>query len=139
MYVWNVTEDQLKELADDYGFIVKIGNPKGKAISFTLRLPHEDDRKPIADNVYRHKSITWSHERWTSSVCYHGHYDFLYDLFEKYPNARVKSVHASYTHDTFLERARELAHKNIGSQMLPISMIESCDCGGYNGYGLRHD
>jgi hypothetical protein len=139
MYAWNITKNQLQEIADDYDFILKIGNPpSSKAISFTLRLPHEDDRKrPCDDNIYRHKSISFFGERWTSSVCYHGHYDFLYDVFEQTDCTRVKSAFADYTKDTFLEKARELAHYNIGAQIMPVSMIESCECGAY-GYGLRH-
>lgn len=138
MYAKGITVEQLKAIGEDLGIGVN-AEQSGNRVKFTLRwLPRADE----TDCTYRHKSINWQHERWTRSVCFHGHWDFIFECFLAEPDCTIESSwygRIVYTSETFERKAKELAHKQIGAPIMGgfPSMIESCDCGAM-GYGIVH-
>lgn len=136
MQVWGVTQPQLQAIADDLGLDIRFGNTKGNAISCTLRW--DGARTP---DHYRHKSISWSGERNTPAACFHAHFDFMYEVFDRYHHARIKTtLRGIYDYQGRLDfyiKAQQFAQQNIGSQIMPIPAFESCDCGVF-GLGIRH-
>lgn len=66
--------------------------------------------------------------RRVAAACWHAHYDVLDVLFERAPQARVRTNLASYTVDTFHERAMATANLNNGSPLQPRSPLEGCGC-----------
>lgn len=145
MRAYNVTKDDLEQIADELNIGIVFGDgykaitDKGRSY-FTFNLKY----KPFPDDPTKYRKVSkgWSGERRTGAVCFHGHFDFIYLVFRRYPNARIRSSRygeMDYTSmESFQEQAVELAHTNIGAPICPISMIESCDCGCF-GYGFRYD
>lgn len=141
MRAYNITKDTVKDIAEDLGLDVSFGTEHNNGFNFTLKWRKRDDPE---DMRYRHKSISWNHERYTPNVCYHGYFDFMYELFLKCPNARVTSSRYGKVDyrsmESFQEQARDLAHKSIGAPIMGgyPTLIESCECGAM-GYGIVHD
>lgn len=105
-------------------------NGKGTAYAFTLR-PDKDTRdKETGFCQWQRVSSSWSRQgRKVWAVCYHGHKQFLRVLFEKEPSCRVVSSMATFDgQEDFLRNAWEVAEKNVGSIMYPISYGETCNC-----------
>ena len=139
MHVWGMTESQLQEIADNLGVTIRFGNPKGRALSCTLRW----NREKTPDR-YRHMSISYLGERNTNSVCFHGHFDFMYEVFDRNPDARIRTGLRGninyHGREQFFEKVPAVARIPLGAPIMGgfPSMIESCDCGAF-GYGIAHD
>lgn len=68
-------------------------------------------------------------ERRLTAACWHAHRDVMKELFQRYPEARLKSGFASYDgQDDFLERVEDTGGINVGSAAYPVQVRESCDC-----------
>ena len=89
--------------------------------SFTIRA-----RNSAAHGARR----SWQGRR-TVAACWHAHWDVLAVLLEKHPHATVKTAMATYTADTFEDRALDTATISIGSMMQPTYMPELCNCIGH--------
>lgn len=141
MRAYGVDKATLIAIGDELGLIVNFGTEYEGSFNFSLKW---QPRLEKDDCTYRHKSISWQGERWTRSVCYHGHYDFLYEVFVMVPEARVTSGWYGKVDyrgmRSFQEQARELATVQIGAPIMGgfPTTIESCDCGAF-GYGIKHD
>jgi len=74
-------------------------------------------------------------ERKVHAVCWHGHYEFMRRLFERFPAARVQTMSADYRgiHD-FATKFEATGWRNIGAPIMPITMAEACYC-----YERGHD
>jgi ribosomal protein L19E len=86
--------------------------------TFTLRV--KDSRGPGA-------RTSWSGRR-MPSACWHVHLHVLRAMFHAYPAAVIRTAMATYTAETFEERAEATRWRNIGSMMQPAYMSELCDC-----------
>src|SRR5690606_19018612 len=107
MKVLNVSLGTLEAVAESVGvklYIVRQTNRKGTAWQLTLR--------PAGDRYYRRGHS--GRRIW--AVCWHGHRDFFRALFERAPNAKVRTVVASYDGREDFERTHSITgDRNIGS------------------------
>lgn len=110
----------------------------GKRVTFTIRVrdSHADGAKVnIRHGLSNgHPSVS---ERRSTSACWHAHRDVLAALFLLHPDATVITAMARYEGaNGFLDTFPATAHRNIGSQVFPITMAESCDCHTYDLDGM---
>jgi len=71
---------------------------------------------------------SWTGRR-SVAVCWHMHRDFLYACFAINPQAKFYTSMARYIGlEGFEQEYPKTAHKNIGSQMMPVYMPELCEC-----------
>lgn len=88
---------------------------------FVARLRVKDSRGSGA-------RTSWS-GRHTPSTCWHAYRDVMEAMFVAYPNARARTLLATYRGlDGFRETYPATAYVNIGSQFQPAYMPELCEC-----------
>lgn len=77
----------------------------------------------------RRSASPFSTERKVHAVCWHGHYEFMRRLFERFPGARVKTTFADYRgiHE-FADKFEATGYRNIGAPIMPVQMREACYC-----------
>lgn len=64
-------------------------------------------------------------------ACWHAYRDVLIGVFATYPKARVRTGMALYAGEAgFRANYPDTGSVNIGSQVLPVTMPECCECGG---------
>lgn len=64
------------------------------------------------------------------AACWHAYRDVLAELFDRYPDATVRTALATYRgNDGFHRDYPATGDVNIGSRMDPVTMPELCDCG----------
>lgn len=108
MKIWNVYDDEIRELVEEVGLRVhgdyggrgirRIGN----AYQFRLRLGVRDE-----DGVRRFQRLDFRGRK-IHGVCWHGHREFFFALYRRFPEARVKTGVISYRNRRhFLETYRE--------------------------------
>lgn len=120
MKVLNVTLETLQTAAESLGlklYNVRQLNRKGTAWQFTLR--------PNNEKYYRRGY----NGRRIWAVCWHGHRDFFRALFEKAPNAKVRTTIANYDGREHFELTYSYSgNRNIGSAFDPLPLRYACDC-----------
>ncbi len=121
MYAYGVTENQLKELAESCGFIAETEQQgiKTPRVKFTLR-----------NNSPEYHSRGYHNSDLKTKVCFHGHYVFLSELFNLYPNARVTVSWykvLTYTADNFSELAEDVGN-TVVRQYDQLRVRDKCDC-----------
>lgn len=99
---------------------------------FTLRtLPRENRKDPIRFGRYgfsRNRS-TGNRRRVPGAVCWHGHRNFMRELFRLAPGAVLVSAFATYKgRDDFERNHGDTAYREVGSRMEPVSFADLCDC-----------
>lgn len=84
---------------------------------------------PTSDRQ-RKLSTGWgSMGRRVNAVCWHGHRDFMYRLFDKFPCATLKTSIATYRGlDDFTAKFNETGWKNVGPMIAPVFYREACKC-----------
>jgi len=125
MIVRNVTESEMNEALRltnvDYqnNVLFKTFAPKGNGYTFTLRVASS---KGLGHRI--------SHMgRRIPSACWHVHRDFMKNLFNLNPNAKIISCHAVYDGiKGFENNYLATGYKNIGSIMQPLSFADACEC-----------
>lgn len=140
MYAKGTTISELQAAADFVGVGLSADND-GNRIRFTLKLQGEKYRK-LSPNPGR---LVWvdgkpsaSDWKWrkANGVCYHGHYDFLAELFANVPDASVASSRqgkVTYTGDTFSDLADEYGNNPIappGNIHHVFKLRDCCECEG---------
>lgn len=128
MKVWGVTEEQLSVVADRIGVKLYELREDGRALRFTLR--PTGDRDEWGNYPYQRRTASWQDtERRVWAVCWHGHRDFMREVFRVNPDARIKTGWADYKGaENFEENYRDTAFINVGSQMFPQQANEVCFC-----------
>lgn len=144
MKVWTtLTEGQLYDIAEEIG--VKIADrgsvnervhsiPRvGRAYSFGLR-PDKTTRDEDGNYRYQRLSASWHNDqRRVFAVCWHGHRDFMRELFVRDPSARIKSAVADYRGvEEFEDKHPDTAYRNVGAPIWPRTMAEVCTCGSWS-------
>ena len=72
---------------------------------------------------------TWTGRR-QPAACWHAYRDVLDALFERYPDATVRTGLATYTgRGGFLDEFPATAWANVGSEFQPALMADLCECG----------
>ena len=131
MKVWGITEEEARQCASKVGIAIFNDwrgsgiDTVGRALQFRLGLG--DDKM-----LYRRLSaMRWNDRppRKVNAVCWHGHRDFMREVFKINPDARIKSAVADYRGSDDFERTFPgTGHRNIDSQMYPTEMQDACVC-----------
>lgn len=109
-------------------------------VRFTLRTLYSTmKRRPVP---YRRTSTPWPGSKVRSLpgiLCWHGHRDFMIELFRRFPTAVLESAFAKYEGSSgFNYNHPETAYRNIGSEAYPCELADACYChaDGYDERGL---
>lgn len=118
MKIWTkLTEGELGEIAEELGIRLYNYRTEGRAHAFVLR--------PLGDRYRRFSP----RGRKVWAVCWHGHRDFFKALFERDPDARVRSQMATYNgREDFLAKHEATEWTNVGSLLYPAYYGELCEC-----------
>lgn len=120
MNVKGMSRSELESIASSLD--VRLYNFRGEqdgSASFVLR-PNDPDR-------WRRRGHT-GRRIW--AVCYHGHYAFMRMVFERSPDAEIRTSMARYVGRADFERkALGVGDRNIGNRWNPLSLNNACDCG----------
>jgi hypothetical protein len=142
MKVWTtLSESDLYDIAEeigvclaDRGSVNANRNPLtrvGRAYSFGLR-PDKSTRNGEGDYLYQRVSsnIMFSEGRRVFAVCWHGHRDFMQEVFRRDPDARIKTAMADYRGAADFEaKYHETAYWQVGAPIAPVFAAEVCKCG----------
>lgn len=127
MKVWGVNEVQLQDIATELSVSLYGMRKDGRALRFQLK-PAGETRN--GNHIYQRTSASgWSPERRVHAVCWHGHRDFMREVFKLNADARIKTGWADYKGQAdFLEKFPETGHRNVGSIMYPVMASQVCKC-----------
>ena len=107
MKIWNVYDDEIRELVEEVGLRIHGdygGNGirrVGRAYQFRLRLGARDE-----NGAYRFQRLGYLGRK-VHGVCWHGHREFFFALYRRFPDAYVKTGVTTYMHRRhFLETYR---------------------------------
>ena len=125
MKLKGITPEQLnqiiKEVNETHKSTIRAnyGTPRGRFISFTLRVKSGKDNLhglgPTGRNL--------------NTLCWHGHKYVMEKIFELEPSAILVSTIARYEGITgFENHYMDTAYKNVGSLMSPMFMVDRCNC-----------
>lgn len=88
--------------------------------TFTLRVLSSKGRGHKVNRATGRRSV---------GACWHAHRDVLAAFFDRYPDARVQSMYATYMNRiSFLDKFPETGYINVGSKMFPLLAKEACEC-----------
>lgn len=110
MKVWNVYDDEIKALAAEVGLRVRGGEPKREGRAYRFRLALDD---PLPSGGFRFQKIDGGGYG-TSHVCWHGIREFLYALFQQFPEAIVDTAFDRY------HGAAEFHHRYVQTRDMSI-------------------
>lgn len=120
MKVSNLTEHSTASLgkaANEAGVILNNLRTDGNGFRFTLALDGE-----------RYRRLSHMGKK-VAAVCWHGHREFMLNLFTYEPNAKLVTAMATYDGvDEFCFKATDTGFKNIGSIAKPMKYIDACTC-----------
>ena len=138
MKVWTTLQpDELRAIAHELGLKIYDDHPTygrggirkdGRAWNFRLALDATQKKDGWAK--YHRTSTSYFHEgRKVAAVCWHGHRDFMIEVYKRDPDARIKSAFADYRGVAdFREKYPKTAYRNLGSMMNPVYAMHACAC-----------
>lgn len=102
MKAWNVTPEDLEDAAGHACVKVEHLRPSGSGYNFVIRR-----RTQMWTRLGRYKNHDGSQRKIPGAVCWHGHYEFMLELFTLKPDARIRTSMAYYRgREDFLEKAQ---------------------------------
>jgi len=121
MYAKGVTIKEINAIAAECGFTTDASLNNRGQIRFRI-FPTSDRQRKL--------STGWgSRGRRVNAVCWHGHRDFMYKMFDKFPHATLKTSIVTYKGlDDFTEKFNETGWKNVGPMIAPVFYREACKC-----------
>lgn len=97
MIAWGVTIEQLEQAAADAKVRLYDPRPDGRGLRFTLKTIEAPRRKaPWRRHSTNITNRDGSYRTVPGAVCWHGHREFMRQLFELAPEARLKTALADY-------------------------------------------
>lgn len=127
MKIWGLTEAQLHECAEEIG--VKLYEPREEGRAIRLRILPTGERIDGDYKYQRTSASGYNADRRVHAVCWHGYRDFMLAVFERNPEARIKTMMADYKgREDFLSKYEETGYRNVGSMMYPMQAREVCNC-----------
>lgn len=95
MHVKNATEQALKEAANAVGVRINGPTPSRGGYRFTLRTDGYGPELRYGRRSFR-RNRDGSRRRVPGAVCWHGHRDFMHELFARCPDAVLVTALATY-------------------------------------------
>lgn len=135
MEAYGVPIEALPDIAAKVGVRLNL-NRNGH--SFTIRTLGPDPKYGRrSEHPYRQPNKDGKRPRIPGAVCWHGHRDFMIELFNRYPDARLKSALADYRgRDDFWNKFPETIeqpYERLGYQArAPLG----CDCPDEDDYSM---
>jgi hypothetical protein len=133
MLIYDVPFNQCERIAENLGIRFD-GNETHTKRQNLVRvngrlLPPNDGRR----NPYQRISASVFHDdRKVAAVCWHGYRDFMMQLFEDHPEARIVTTRQGYISynglDDFKKKYQDTAWVEVGSKMYPRYACEVCIC-----------
>lgn len=136
-YSFDDTVRELETIARETQVTLFETRADGLAVRFSLRpdrttgeFDRDYGRRGMTLHRWQRRSASpFSTERKIHAVCWHGHYEYLRRLFERFPNARVSTAFADYRGIRgFADNFEATGYRNIGAPVMPVSMREACYC-----------
>jgi hypothetical protein len=137
MLVWGVTPEQIKACvitASNSGYqgnVVTDGEPvrtgvtDRSAVSFRLRVL---DSKEAGHRLGFVRTSRGNRRRLVAA-CWHAHRDVMGQIFDRYPNARIKTMLFDYRGaEDFVRNFRHTGDRNAGSLFEPVALRDLCEC-----------
>ena len=141
MKVWGVTVADLKTAADRAGVLISgggyltHGTPRqvGNALSFTLRTREAAPGDPVR---WQRRSINQVRKdgefrRVANAVCWHGHREFMLQVFEINPDARIQTGLADYRNREDFKLKYRSTFRGVDQRAHVRAYGQACDCGRY--------
>ena len=144
MKVWTaLSESDLYDIADEIGVSLSDRGTVydhrvpltrvGRAYSFGLRPQRatKDENGKGTGYRYQRTSASWHNDnRRVFAVCWHGHRDFMREIFKHDPDARIKTMWADYKGtENFEATYPDTGYRNVGAPIFPRYAAEICTCG----------
>lgn len=118
MQAYNTTVQEMESIPMPENVRFKSLEQRGKHVRFTLTV----------NGPGRHSRRSYQGRR-ISAACWHAHYAFLREFFERFPDRRVRTSQSDYRGlSDFSWRAPSSGDRNIGSQIQPLRYRDACDC-----------
>lgn len=129
MRVKGMTEQQVKDIVSKVSAQSYEGNLtiKDSQDHSTSRTNHATFTLRVHSSRGSGARRSWNDRR-TVSACWHAHWDVFRAMFDTYPDAVIRTSMATYTADTFEDRAESTRYQNVGSMMSPAYMADLCEC-----------
>jgi hypothetical protein len=133
--VWTaIPPEQLRDIAHELGMRIHADHAErgirkdGRAWNFRLAL--DSSEKKDGYSRYQRTSVSYfGAGRKVAAVCWHGYRDYMIEVFNRDPNARIKTAFADYKGiESFRELYPATGHKNIGPPIAPVMMAHACAC-----------
>lgn len=124
MRVKGVDAFTIKRIAEQCGdFRLDNMRQEGRYICFVLRMA-----VPVKSGVTKFRKRGFS-GKWTFAVCYHGHKQFMEQIFRHNPDAVIRTCKAAYKGvNDFKFKATSVGYTNAGSNWNPQPYNSQCEC-----------
>lgn len=125
MLVRKCTREDIEEAAIRAKVKLNEFRTQGRGFRFTLRpIPVAGDPKQKHWQRLNHQLIRRVH-----AVCWHGHREFMRELYALAPDTVIITTFARYEGSAHFEATHAgTRHHQIGSQMEPCSIGDACEC-----------
>lgn len=111
MILRGVPKEYIYRVAEDMGITIYNFREEGTGFAFVLRPASGSDAYRAASNTGRRK---WA-------ISYEGHYVFMEAIFNRFPEAKLRSALAKYNgQDEFYRFAPIVGLTNVGSMINPV-------------------
>jgi hypothetical protein len=130
MKIFEVSLGECQEIANSIGIRfagTDESNSRGPRTSGVLRPLYGQAREDLPYG--RVSSSYFGNNRRVNAVCWHGHRDFMAEIFKRHPQAKIVTGFVRYeSAQDFMDKHAETAWRNVGSIMYPMAMCQACEC-----------
>lgn len=130
MQAKNITREQLEHAAECIGVTVDVRTLNNAGTRHQVKVNPGETRDADGDRKYQRISPSqFQNGRRVAAVCWHGFRDFFRECFKAAPDAVFRTAMDTWNGSADFEaRYRESGHRNVGSQMYPMTAAEACRC-----------
>lgn len=105
-----------------FGFVLRMAENTP-----TRKAEREDDHHP----AMRYRKLGSDMKRWTGAVCFHGHKEFMDRVFERFPDAIIRTKLAAYLgREDFEAKWSATGMDRHGPAYMGMQYREFCNCHG---------
>lgn len=123
MLVRGVTKEQMERVANDLGIRAEVREGRGNFLNVRL-FPQRG-----SDTYRRTSASMFSPQRRVNAVCYHGHWEWMNELYLINDTMAIRTTMAHYdSREDFLTHAPLVGQTDIGPMVAPLPFKEACLC-----------